>query len=497
MTAATGPNDAQPLFNPNGDLMSDTIHSGLALRADDARGEPYRPRYHYTPGRNWMNDPNGLVYFEGEYHLFYQYNPQGIDWGHMSWGHAVSTDLVDWTELPVAIPETDKMIFSGCALIDWENVSGLGEGGKPPMLAYFTAYDEASGVQSQHLAYSIDRGRSFEHYRGNPLIDLGLQHFRDPKVFWHEESGAWVMVVALSRDHKVQFYRSTNLLDWSIASEFGPAGSTSGQWECPDFVEVPIEGEAGGAKWVLKVDVDQGFVAGGSGAQYFVGDFDGYRFTIDPRLGSKEGETVDFGTDFYAAVTWSDLPAGQPGPLWIGWMSNHQTGKTYPTHPWRGVQSIPRTLFLFEARGKLKLGQRPVPSFEHALARDSYTFVNVGERGCTITPKSPVFHARIQLDNSRGKSSAFEVSDGRAKLLQLSIDGANQQVTVERFRNSPALPEDFAKSSSAMLHGAPSEMDIYFDGCVAEIFINVGRLVCSTCVFPDGAVTMKFAERVE
>ena len=215
---------------------------------DDA--DPYRPVFHYTPRRNWMNDPNGLVYFEGEYHLFYQYNPFGSQWGHMSWGHAVSPDLIHWTELPVAIPENDQMIFSGCAVIDRHNVSGLGDGESPAMLAFFTAFDRETEIQSQHLAYSLDRGRTFVHYKGNPLIDLDLLHFRDPKVFYHAPSAAWVMVVALSRDHKVQFYRSTNLLDWALASEFGPAGSTSGQWECPDLMLVPVEGGTAARKHV-------------------------------------------------------------------------------------------------------------------------------------------------------------------------------------------------------------------------------------------------------
>src|SRR5579872_5698392 len=195
----------------------------------------YRPRYHFTPRRNWMNDPNGLVYFAGEYHLFFQHNPCGDQWGHMSWGHAVSRDLVTWEELPVAIPETDReMIFSGCLVIDWKNVSGLGGGSEPPFLAFYTGYDAKTDIQRQCLAFSHDRGRTFTFYEGNPLIDLGMAHFRDPKVFYHEDSAAWVMAVSLPREHRIVFYRSRNLLQWTLAGSFGPAGATSGQWECPD-----------------------------------------------------------------------------------------------------------------------------------------------------------------------------------------------------------------------------------------------------------------------
>ncbi|QQV77634.1 glycoside hydrolase family 32 protein [Sphingomonas aliaeris] len=429
-----------------------------------------------------MNDPNGLVYFDGEYHLFYQYNPHGIGWGHMSWGHAVSTDLLVWDELPVAIPETDQMIFSGCCVIDWNDTSGLGDGTVPPMLAYFTAHDDATKRQTQHIAYSLDRGRTFKHYAGNPIIDLGLEHFRDPKVFFHADTAAWIMAVALPREHKVQFYRSTDLLAWTLASEFGPAGATSGQWECPDIFLVPIDGRPDESHWVLKVDVDNDFVDGGSGAQYFVGDFDGTQFVVDPERGAPDGDLVDFGPDFYAAVSWSDLPPDRPGPLWIGWMSNHQTGKDYPTDPWRGAQSLPRTLFLFEEKGRLRLGQRPAQQITPPAALAETQAIP----GATI----PIFTLdtpaakRVLLTSDTDARFRLDLSDDTQVLLSIEVDRPTGSIWARR-ASTTGLPPAFARSTACTLPMTQTiAFDIHFDGYLVEIFIDGGRRVYSACLFP-------------
>ncbi|GAA5123605.1 glycoside hydrolase family 32 protein [Luteolibacter yonseiensis] len=243
-----------------------------------AAGEPYRPQFHFTPERNWLNDPNGLVYYKGEYHLFFQYNPYGIGGAYKSWGHAVSRDLVRWEELPVAIPYADGIeIFSGSAVIDWNNTSGFGVDGEPPMVAIYTG---AHGVQDQRIAYSNDRGRTFTNYSGNPVIDIGSNDFRDPKVFWHQPTGKWVMIVALSGLHKVRLYSSPNLKNWTQLSEFGPAGAGTGAWECPDLFQLPVQDEGGARKWVLTVGVN-GAPSGGTGAQYFIGEFNGTTFVDD------------------------------------------------------------------------------------------------------------------------------------------------------------------------------------------------------------------------
>ena len=255
-----------------------------AAAAATSYQEPFRPQFHYTPAKNWMNDPNGLVYYKGEYHLFYQYNPFGSQWGHMSWGHAVSRDLVHWRELPVAIPEMgDELVFSGSAVVDKENTSGLGTERNPPMVAIYTA--AKPGSQAQALAYSTDRGRTFKRYEGNPVLDIGSSEFRDPKVFWYAPEREWRMVVAKAVERKIAIYRSPNLKDWTHLSDFGPANATGGVWECPDLFPLPVDGKRKKTKWVMIVSLNPGAIAGGSGTQYFVGDFDGTTFTADNEVG--------------------------------------------------------------------------------------------------------------------------------------------------------------------------------------------------------------------
>ena len=297
----------------------DTVLHDKGWSSSD-RQEAYRPQLHYTPNENWMNDPNGLVFFDGEYHLFYQYNPDGNNWGNMSWGHAVSTDLVHWNELPVAIPQQVddngtpedaiddriEMIFSGSIVVDEDNRSGLGAGTDPVLLAYYTSaynYDAPDrGRQAQSLAYSTDRGRTWHFHDNNPVVAIApdnpdgynANEFRDPKVFYYAPEDKWVMAVVLALDHQVQFYESTDLLNWTHLSDFGPANSDTGIWEVPDLFEVAIDGDSSNKKWVLALSVNGGTPYGGSGIQYFVGDFDGTDFTAE-NLTPRE---VDFGTTF-------------------------------------------------------------------------------------------------------------------------------------------------------------------------------------------------------
>jgi fructan beta-fructosidase len=247
--------------------------------------EPFRPQFHFTPAQNWMNDPNGLVYYKGEYHLFYQHNPFGDTWGHMSWGHAVSRDLVRWQHLPVAIPEEgNELIFSGSAVVDYRNTSGFGTRRNPAMVAIYTS--ARPGSQAQSLAYSTDRGRTWTKYAGNPVLDIGSGEFRDPKVFWYAPERKWVMAVVKALEHKVQLYSSPDLKTWTHMSDFGPANATGGAWECPDLFPLAVDGKRRTTKWVLLVSLNPGGIAGGSGMQYFVGDFDGTTFRADNVLGA-------------------------------------------------------------------------------------------------------------------------------------------------------------------------------------------------------------------
>ena len=277
-----------------------------------SEAEAWRPRFHYTPLRNWMNDPNGLVFFDGEYHLYYQYNPLGAQWGHISWGHAVSPDLVSWQELPVAIEATDRvMAFSGSVVVDHENTGLFAPVGAatPALVAFFTGFDPVTKIQSQHLAYSLDRGRSYIAYVGNPVIDIGSTEFRDPKVFWHAPSRHWVMLVVASLLQEMWIYVSGNLREWTKVSTFGPAGSAAGNiWEVPELFELAVDGDPSRKRWVLVISVNHGANWGGSGVQYFIGDFDGTRFVAEP------SDTIDAVTpppgDLIADFEGGALPPG-------------------------------------------------------------------------------------------------------------------------------------------------------------------------------------------
>ncbi len=325
--------------------------------------QPYRPQVHFSPREHWTNDPNGLVYFHGEYHLFFQFNPFGDEWGHMSWGHAVSKDLLHWQELPVAIPEKDgEMVFTGSVVVDRKNSSGFcAARSKNAWLPYTPATHSEKKLQTQNLAYSRDDGRTWTRYAGNPVLDLHMEDFRDPSVSFYEnagneKAGHWLMAVSLPKEHKVRFYSSPNLKEWTQLSDFGPAGDVDGDWECPDLLRIPGE-KGAGDMWALKIGLNPGAPQGGSGEQYFLGNFDGKRFTTSSEPGSH-GWT-NYGKDDYCAISFNGLPKNEK-PILIGWMSNWQYASKLPTSPWRGQMSVPRRLSLLRDAAGLALVQDPV-----------------------------------------------------------------------------------------------------------------------------------------
>ena len=323
-----------------------------------AASEPFRPQYHFSPPANWMNDPNGLVYLDGEYHLFYQYNPDATVWGPMHWGHAVSHDLVNWQHLPVALaPDALGNIFSGSAVVDKNNTAGFGANA---MVAIFT--HEQNGAQRQSLAYSMDKGRTWIKYSGNPVLKApnNLKDFRDPKVFWYERgsSGHWIMLVAAM--NKILFYTSPDLKTWTPSGEFGPGyGSTYGVWECPELQELPLDGGPQ-TRWMLSVGVGSGAPANGSGVQYFIGDFDGQKFTTPAPPATVLW--VDYGADFYAAQAWNDAPDSRK--VWLGWMNNWAYAQNTPTSSFRGSFSLPRQLTLVTTLQGIRLQQQPLPELQ-------------------------------------------------------------------------------------------------------------------------------------
>ncbi|MFI9213709.1 GH32 C-terminal domain-containing protein [Streptomyces sp. NPDC053253] len=293
--------------------------------AEDSRPytETYRPQFHFSPAKDWLNDPNGLVWYQGEYHLFYQYNPSGSTWGNMSWGHAVSKDLVRWQELPLAIPHDDReMVFSGSAVVDRNNTTGFGTRTNPAMVAVYTSHYKDSGKQAQSLAYSTDRGRTWTKYAGNPVLDIGSKEFRDPKVQWYAPTKSWLMTVSLSTERKVRFYSSKDLKTWTHLSDFGPQGAVGGVWECPDLFPLPVDGDPRRTKWALVVNINPGGIAGGSAAQYFVGDFDGTKFTPDddgsytapPGAVAQDFEGADYGSWQTTGTAFGSGPVPAPAP---------------------------------------------------------------------------------------------------------------------------------------------------------------------------------------
>jgi len=302
----------------------------------------YRPKYHFAPAKNWMNDPNGLLWHNGEYHLFFQHNPAGKKWGHMSWGHAVSTDLLNWTELPVAIPEgEDGAIFSGSAVSVGDEI-----------VAFYTRHTETH--QAQCIARSSDGGRTFTKYEDNPVLDEGKKDFRDPKVFKYQDH--WIMCVAQPIDRQISFYKSYDLANWQHLSNFGPAAAIDGIWECPDLFPLEIDGEE---VWVLLVSLNPGGLYG-SGTQYFVGDFDGQIFT--PRYSTSEPRWLDYGKDNYAGVTFNGEPNGRR--IFISWMANWSDVKNHPDTSWTCQMTVPRLLGLTryqdEFQDELVLTQQPI-----------------------------------------------------------------------------------------------------------------------------------------
>lgn len=445
--------------------------------------EAHRPEYHFTPEVNWMNDPNGLVYFDGEYHLFYQHNPHGNEWGHMSWGHAVSADLVSWKHLPVALhDEYGVMAFSGSAVADLDNTSGLGTVDKPPLVAIYTGHGH--GKQTQDLASSTDRGRTWTKFPGNPVLDIGQAEFRDPKVSWHAPTRRWVMVVSLATEKKLQFYASKDLKAWSHLSDFGPAGVVNKpNWECPDLFELPVVSEPGMTRWVLKADMGSGSVAGGSGGEYFLGTFDGKAFAAD----SKASQWVDYGRDFYAPISWSNVPAADGRRLWLGWMNNWETCLN-PTSPWRSAMSVPRELTLRRIGGSLRLCQNPVRELE-ALRGEPEAFDIVALSGTrALETRGRQVEVVLEFDPGTATDVGVRVLKGGVEETVVGYDAKAKTVSVDRTKSgNGGFHKAFAGRHAGPLspeNDGRVRLRILVDSCSVEVFGNRGETVVTDLVFP-------------
>jgi fructan beta-fructosidase len=442
------------------------------LYAQAPFNEKYRPRYHFTPDKNWINDPNGLIYYNGEYHLFFQYNPYGNQWGHMSWGHAVSPDLIHWKELSVAIPEEGNMgIFSGSAVMDPFFTSGFGkEKGKVPMVAIYTA-DVPNTNQSQHIAYSLDSGRTFTKFAGNPVLDLGKKDFRDPKVFWHQPSQKWVMLVMWPHEKKVQFYNSKSLKAWTLMSEFGPAGDTSGIWECPDLFRVPVEGLPGKYKWVFMMSPSPYM-------QYFVGEFDGTRF-----INESDSTAVfrpDYGPDYYAAITYNNLPSNF-APVSMGWVNNWNYAGDIPAGQWRGAMSIPRKLSVRKIGTNWILLQNPVDELSSLHKKDS------------ILPSDQLIHltdAGFMAEWVwKTQTGTKELSLGDKEFI-VRFDPEKREISVDRSQSRGFSNAAYKKRSQykAVFPGEWTEtlrFRLFVDESIVELFVGNGEQIFTTQVFSE------------
>lgn len=613
--------------------------------------ETWRPQFHFTPTKNWMNDPNGMVFYDGEYHLFYQYNPFGDKWGHMSWGHAVSPDMVHWEHLPVALAEENGvMIFSGSVVVDWKNTSGFGQYGKPPLVAIYTGHYTEKPLQNQNIAYSNDRGRTWTKFSGNPVIDIGARDFRDPKVFWHEPTSKWVMTVSLPTERKIRFYGSPNLKDWTQLSEFGPAGAVKGIWECPDLFPLKIEGSRD-TKWVLIVNIGGDSIAGGSGTQYFVGEFDGKKFVLDPNQpparpqtdflphgriladfegadfgewkpegdsfkngpvknfdrfsgmvgnglatswgsgdkdqgtltspafkvdgshlsfliggGNHPGQTcldmivdgktvetatgnnsaslewktwdvssfrgkratlqivdratndwgqvfvdhivlgdedfhdpgepanwVDYAKDFYAAVSWSDVPKRDGRRLWLGWMSNWQYANDVPTSPWRSAMSIPRSLELREIGKQLVLVQNPVKELRDLrMVHNKLKWKHLTGSTTICTPGIAGRHLyELETEFKPTEDAVIElrvlVSEKEATVLR--VDVPHLRVSLDRTHSGKTdFSNQFPGTYTAPIRlneEGEIKLHLFVDTTSIDLFINDGEQVLTSLVLPS------------
>ena len=449
--------------------------------------EKYRPQFHFSPAKNWTNDPNGLVYFDGEYHLFYQYNPLGIRQGHLSWGHSVSTDLVHWKHLPLAIPEKDSiMIFSGSAVVDKNNTTGFAtKAGQIPMIAVYTANitpdssKKENSRQEQHIAYSLDKGRTWTKYSGNPVLDVQKKDFRDPKVFWYEKEKKWVMLVVLPQEHIVQFYSSKNLKHWEHLSDFGPAGDFKDIWECPDLLQVSIEDEPERKKWVL-INSQQ------APMQYFVGEFDGTKFTNENP--PDKIYRPDYGPDYYAGVTFN-LPADHK-PVLIGWANNWSYANDIPTSPWRGAMGLPRNLSLKKTDGEWLLIQKPVDALKK-LRADPVQLKDISVTAKKeLNIKSQQLEMEVSFQPTTNSTAGVHLAVGNQNVFVIGYDAVSQKLFVDRSRcANNSFNKEFASLSRYETSLSPIngkiKLHVFFDRSIIEIFANDGIVVMTTQIFPD------------
>lgn len=451
---------------------------------DMANRESFRPVYHHTPAYGWMNDPNGMFYKDGVYHLYFQYNPYGSVWGNMHWGHSTSTDLMHWKfEGCAIVPDAWGAIFSGSCVVDHENTAGFG---KEAVVAFYTSAKSTpwGDIQMQSMAYSLDNGKTFTKYEGNPILTSSEKDFRDPKVFWYAPGKHWVMILAVGQH--MEIYSSVNLKEWKKESEFGAMqGAHGGVWECPDLVEIPVEGTRE-KKWVLICNLNPGGPFGGSAAQYFVGSFDGKKFVNESPTQTK---WMDWGKDNYATVTWNNAPDGRC--IALGWMSNWQYANNVPTRQYRSANTLARDLTLYREGQELYLKSTPsvevkkargkkvsIPSFK---VSEKHEIVNLFEE------KQGAYEVEIVIQNAGASKIAFCLLNDKGEKVSMYYDLNRKQFVMDRSESGTV---DFSKDFPAVTV-APVNVDkeltlrLFVDRSSIEAFGEDGKFVMTNLVFPS------------
>lgn len=472
LLASCGGGNDDPLFEPTPtpDPTPGPVTPVDPVTPSGAYTELYRPQIHYTPAKNWVNDPNGMVYVNGTWHLFYQYNPYGNDWGNMSWGHATTTDLMHWQEQPVALVRDDLGdIFSGSCVVDKNNTAGFGEGA---VVAFYTSAGER---QQQSMAYSTDGCKTFTKYSGNPIIaNTSLPDFRDPKVFWHEASKQWVMTLALGWDCGIDIWTSNDLRSWKKESTFRTEVKRchNCQWECPDLIELPYEG---GTKWVLIVNVNPGGPTAGSGIMCFVGEFDGKEFKADDLAYPM---WMDTGMDNYAGVTWSNAPGDRK--ILIGWMNNWAYCGGVPCSPWRSAFTLPRELSLVNVDGKPMIASKVVKEIDN-IAGDWKNLTSGASVG------SPAAY-HVQFTMPLSGNASFSLSNAKNEKLEIGYNTIYKTLCAKRTAATGASPNTFSMPSvNGQVMGNPSSitLDVYVDQSSVEVVSADGTFVMTNLVFPQ------------
>ncbi len=456
---------------------------------ETADNEKYRPLYHHAPSYGWMNDPNGMFFKDGVWHRYFQYNPYGSKWQNMTWGHSSSTDLVHWTQQPNAIePDGLGTIFSGSAVVDRDNTAGLGND------AVIAIYTSAGVAQTQSLAHSTDNGQTFETYGANPIITT-QREARDPNMFRNDETGKWNMILASPLEYEMLIYSSDDLKNWTFESSFGKGyGGQGGIWECPDLVKLPVRG-TDETKWVLISNINPGGPNGGSATQYFVGDFDGRRFTCD--TSAEESFWMDYGKDHYAAVTWSNAPDGRHTA--IAWMSNWEYANEVPTLRFRSANTLPRDLDLFRAPdGKLRLGVTPAPEIDRLRgAKKSYhPTSSIGRHFASYplpTANDGICEIDITIDLETARKADITLSNDKGEKVVMTYDAIDKTFSMDRTASGLT---DFSThfpavtSSPVPSDGKRCSLRLYIDRCSIEAFEGEGRFAMTNLVFPTAPYTL-------